>query len=182
MRRLMLGLALVANAALAAVAWSQDSPMKHGEMQMGEGMKGCMQRMAEMDARSGVLDDLVERMQSAEGAEKVAAMEKVVMALVAERRDMHERMKSMPRMMCGAETGAAVPARAHGVVKKLDVGARTVTLDHGDIPGLMKAMTMTFDVAPGVALDDLRPGAEVDFWVKEEGGTYTVTEIHRSGG
>ena len=39
MRRLMLGLALVANAALAAVAWSQDSPMKHGEMQMGEGMK-----------------------------------------------------------------------------------------------------------------------------------------------
>ena len=45
----------------------------------------------------------------------------------------------------------------------------------------MKAMTMMFQVAPGVALDDVRPGAEVDFWVKEENGTYTVTEIRRSG-
>ena len=81
---------------------------------------------------------------------------------------------------CGG--GASRGQRSHGIVKSVDAEARTVTLDHEDIPGLMKAMTMMFQVAPGVALDDLRPGAEVDFWVKEEGGTYTVTEIRRSGG
>ena len=50
-----------------------------------------------------------------------------------------------------------------------------------DIPGLMKAMTMTFDVAPEVALEGLEPGAEVDFQVKYEGGAYVVTELRRSG-
>ena len=71
--------------------------------------------------------------------------------------------------------------RAHGIVESFDAGARKVTLDHEDIPGLMKAMTMIFDVAPGVALEGLRPGIEVDFWVKEEGSVYTVTEIRRLG-
>jgi len=80
---------------------------------------------------------------------------------------------------CGG--GSSEGQRSHGIVKSVDAEARTVTLDHEDIPGLMKAMTMMFQVAPGVALDDVRPGAEVDFWVKEENGTYTVTEIRRSG-
>ena len=80
---------------------------------------------------------------------------------------------------CG---GAASEAqRAHGIVRSVDAAAQKVTFDHEDIPGMMKAMTMVFDVAPGVELDDLRPGAEVDFWVKEEAGVYTVTEIRRSG-
>ncbi len=69
----------------------------------------------------------------------------------------------------------------HGIVQGVDAEGRKVILDHGDIPGLMKAMTMTFEVAPGVALEGLEAGAEVDFKVKEEGGTYTVTEIRRSG-
>lgn len=69
----------------------------------------------------------------------------------------------------------------HGIVESIDANARKVTLDHEDIPGLMKGMTMTFDVAPGVPLDGIEPGAEVDFKVEEEQGTYTVTEIRRSG-
>jgi Cu/Ag efflux protein CusF len=56
-----------------------------------------------------------------------------------------------------------------------------VTLDHEDIPGFMKAMTMTFTLAPDVALDGIDPGAKVDFRVKEEGGVYTVTAIRGSG-
>ncbi len=71
--------------------------------------------------------------------------------------------------------------RAHGIVKSVDAGAQKVTFDHEEIPGMMKAMTMVFDVAPAVALEGLQPGVEVDFWVKEEGGVYTVTEIRRSG-
>lgn len=69
---------------------------------------------------------------------------------------------------------------AHGVIVSIDVDARRVTLDHGDIPGLMKAMTMGYDVARGVALDGLRPGVEVDFRVKYAAGVYTVTEIRRA--
>jgi len=69
--------------------------------------------------------------------------------------------------------------RAHGIVRSVDAGARKVTLDHEDIPGLMKAMTMTFDVAPRVALEDLSPGDAVEFSVEEGGRAYTVTEMRR---
>ncbi len=80
---------------------------------------------------------------------------------------------------CGGASSGDHPG--HGVVKELDAESRTVTLQHGDIEGLMKAMTMTFDLAPDVVLDGIDPGEEVDFRVKEEGGVYTVTEIRGSG-
>ncbi|MBW2279969.1 MAG: copper-binding protein [Deltaproteobacteria bacterium] len=90
---------------------------------------------------------------------------------------------SMLLTLTASACGDAPPdaALAHGTVEGVDVDARKLTLDHGDIPGLMKAMTMTFDVAPGIALESLRPGAEVDFRVTEERGVYTVTEIRPSG-
>ncbi len=78
-------------------------------------------------------------------------------------------------------SGAQEGQGAHGIVKSVDAAAQRVTFDHDDIPGMMKAMTMVFDVAPGVALEGLRPGVEVDFWVKDEGGVYTVIEIRHSG-
>ena len=68
-----------------------------------------------------------------------------------------------------------------GIVKEVDTSARKITLEHEDIPGLMKAMTMTFHVAPDVPLEEVAPGNEVDFRVKEERGVYTVTEIRRQG-
>lgn len=76
---------------------------------------------------------------------------------------------------------SASQGQGHGTVQGVDADAREITLDHGDIPGLMKAMTMTFDVAPEVALEGLEPGVEVDFQVKYEGGAYVVTELRRSG-
>jgi len=76
--------------------------------------------------------------------------------------------------------GPREPVRAQGVVEHVDVADRKLTLEHGEIPGLMKAMTMTFDVAPGVAFDGLRVGDEISFWVKAGNGSYTVTEIRRS--
>lgn len=80
---------------------------------------------------------------------------------------------------CSPGTSTSHPG--HGVVKSLDSEARKVTLDHEDIPGFMKGMTMTFNIAAEVALDGIGPGAEVDFRVKENGGVYVVTEIRRSG-
>ncbi len=113
MKRTITGIALISTLVFTVTAWSQESPMKGGKkgmgmMEMGEmemeespQMKGCMQMMGEMETTNGALDELVGRMQAAEGAEKVAAMEEVLTALVAQRREMHKRMRSMPQMMCG---------------------------------------------------------------------------------
>ena len=65
----------------------------------------------------------------------------------------------------------------HGEAIDVDAAARTVTLDHGDIPDLMKGMTMTFDVAPAVDLASLAPGTEVDFRLSDADGELTVVEI-----
>ena len=80
---------------------------------------------------------------------------------------------------CGG--GAPEGVRSRGVVEAVDPVARTVTLDHEEIPGLMTAMTMQFQVAPEVELDELVSGATVEFWVKEEAGEYTVTGVRREG-
>ncbi len=64
-------------------------------------MKVCMQMMQEMATTNAALGELVGRMQAAEGAEKVAAMEEVLTALVAQQQEMHKRMRGMPQMMCG---------------------------------------------------------------------------------
>lgn len=65
----------------------------------------------------------------------------------------------------------------HGKAVEVDATARTVTLEHGDIPDLMKGMTMTFHVAPSVDLAALAPGTEVDFRLSDGDGGLTVVEI-----
>jgi Cu/Ag efflux protein CusF len=65
----------------------------------------------------------------------------------------------------------------HGTAVDVDREARTITLDHGEIPGLMKGMTMTFAVAPDVDLAKVEKGAVVDFRVKSEGSAITVVGI-----
>ncbi|MFO0691555.1 MAG: copper-binding protein [Myxococcota bacterium] len=68
----------------------------------------------------------------------------------------------------------------HGVAVDVDPTARTVTLEHGDIPGLMKAMTMTFPVAPEVDLATVAKGETVDFEVQSQGSSVTVTAIRKA--
>ena len=80
---------------------------------------------------------------------------------------------------CGAGAPEAYPAR--GTVTAVDAGARKVTIDHEEIAGLMEAMTMSFAVAPGVALEGLEPGTAVDFEVVYAAGDYTVTKLVRAG-
>jgi Cu/Ag efflux protein CusF len=65
----------------------------------------------------------------------------------------------------------------HGIATEVDPEARTITLDHEDIPGLMKGMTMTFAVSPGVELDAIATGSEVEFVLQEAGDALTVTRI-----
>jgi hypothetical protein len=108
MKQRITGIALVSMLVFTATAWSQESPMEHGKMGMGKmemgessQMKACMQMMGEMETKNAALDGLVGRMQTADGAEKMAVMEEVLTALVAQQREMHKLMRSMPKMMCG---------------------------------------------------------------------------------
>jgi hypothetical protein len=57
--------------------------------------------MGEMETTKAAVDELVGRMRAADGSEKMAAMEELLTALVAQRREMHKLMRSMPKMMCG---------------------------------------------------------------------------------
>jgi len=68
----------------------------------------------------------------------------------------------------------------HGDAVEIDPVARTITLEHEEIPGLMKGMTMTFAVAPEVDLAAVGVGSEVDFGLRDEAGTLTVTRIEAS--
>ncbi len=122
MKRTIRGIALISTLVFAVTAWSQEPPMEPGKMgkgKMGMGkmeteevetgrssqMKACMQMMGEMETRDAALDELVERMQAADGAEKMAVMEELLTALVAQRQEMHKRMRGMPKMMCGGMMG-----------------------------------------------------------------------------
>lgn len=72
---------------------------------------------------------------------------------------------------------AATEHAAHGKLVEIDAAKHMVTLDHGEIPGLMQGMTMSFDVAPDVELGSLAEGAEVDFRVRAQGNAITVIEL-----
>ncbi len=112
MKRTITGIALISTLVFTVTAWSQESPMEPGKMGMGKmemggssQMKACMQMMGEMETTDAALDELVGRMQAADGAEKMAVMEELLTAFVAQRQKMHKRMRDMPKMMCGGMMG-----------------------------------------------------------------------------
>ena len=84
-------------------------------------------------------------------------------------------------LLIALSCGSPSEGMGRGVVQGIDVEARRVTLDHGDIPGLMKAMTMTFEVAPEVSLEGLALGETVEFTVREAEDSYLVTAIDPAG-
>ena len=84
-------------------------------------------------------------------------------------------------MGCGGNESDVRSGNGTGIVKGVDASARKITLNHGDIPGLMKGMTMTFPVAPSVGLESVSEGDRVDFRIDQEGSVYTVTEVRRAG-
>ena len=67
-----------------------------------------------------------------------------------------------------------------GIVVAVDAKKPSVKLDHQDIPGLMKAMVMEFDVASPKILDGFQAGNKVQGKLKvEENGKYTITHLEK---
>jgi protein SCO1/2 len=63
---------------------------------------------------------------------------------------------------------------AHGVVVDVARAERQVVIEHEDIPELMPAMTMNFEVPDPELLAALAPGQEIDFVVEFDGHAYRV--------
>lgn len=91
-------------------------------------------------------------------------------------------MKStLKRLAIAAAVALSLPAlaqTAEGEVRKIDKGAKKITLKHGEIKSLdMPAMTMAYQVKDAALLDKVKEGDKVRFTADKVGGTYTVTSI-----
>jgi Cu/Ag efflux protein CusF len=64
-----------------------------------------------------------------------------------------------------------------GVGVVVHIGSDQVTLDHGDIPGFMEAMTMTFLVKDSSILSGVEEGMRVRFRIEVDGSAYAVAAI-----
>jgi Cu/Ag efflux protein CusF len=81
---------------------------------------------------------------------------------------------------CGSE--GVQRGTGRGQVVAVDTAAAEITLDHGEIPGVMGAMKMRFPVANPKLLEGVEAGETVDFDVEYRGGLYTVHAIRPAGG
>jgi len=67
---------------------------------------------------------------------------------------------------------------ADGEVRRVDKGAKKITLRHGTIKSLdMPPMTMVFQVKEPAMLDQVKVGDKIKFDAANESGTYTLTRI-----
>jgi Cu/Ag efflux protein CusF len=70
---------------------------------------------------------------------------------------------------------------ARGVVRGVRADERQVTIEHADIPGLMPAMTMSFDVADAELLEGLAPGQYVEFRIARAGDRFEIVALEAPG-
>lgn len=83
-------------------------------------------------------------------------------------------MKDMP--MKKGEGGQA--HKGTGTVKSVDAEKGTLRLTHGPIQSMnWPAMTMTFKAKDRAMLDNVKPGAKVEFSFVQSGKDYLMTEM-----
>lgn len=66
-----------------------------------------------------------------------------------------------------------------GKIVSIDHPKSAVMLDHEDIPGLMKAMTMDFHVEDPQSLKDLRPGDQVQGELVKTPDGYLIKRLRK---
>lgn len=101
------------------------------------------------------------------------------------------RRLAMVAMLAGVLAGCARPAEeplasaqqrewtAQGRIVSVDVAGKQVRIDHGEIPGLMAAMTMTFPVAEAKLLDGVAADDAVEFTLAETPAGMVVTRLRK---
>lgn len=66
-----------------------------------------------------------------------------------------------------------------GKVMAVDMAKPAVTLDHEDIPGLMKAMRMKFGVEDAKLLEGIKVGDQVQGRLKKGDSGYVLTRLEK---
>ncbi|MGI9432041.1 MAG: SCO family protein [Myxococcota bacterium] len=77
---------------------------------------------------------------------------------------------------------------AVGVVQEIDLESQQIVIEHDDIPGLMPAMVMSFDVGDPALLEQLEPGQRIRFRLQHGEKSFRILsavtigegEAHRS--
>ena len=69
----------------------------------------------------------------------------------------------------------------HGTVESVDREARQVVIEHEAIPGLMDAMTMSFDVPDPDVLDRLAPGRKIEFDLEVSERSFRIVGARAQG-
>lgn len=69
-----------------------------------------------------------------------------------------------------------------GTVESIDVAEGQLYVAHDVIPGFMPAMTMNFDVASPVLLEDLEPGDAIHFTLERTPDSLQILTIEKSAG
>src|SRR6266699_2007458 len=78
-----------------------------------------------------------------------------------------------------AKTGAEKLYDVRGKVVAMDPAKPAVTLDHEDIPGLMKAMQMEFKVEDAKLLENIKVGDQVQGQLKKAESGYVITRLEK---
>jgi Cu/Ag efflux protein CusF len=68
---------------------------------------------------------------------------------------------------------------AQGIVQVVAPEINRIFIEHGDIPGLMEAMSMAFEPADPKMLNGLAPGDQVRFTLRKQGDRLTLVAIQK---
>jgi protein SCO1/2 len=93
---------------------------------------------------------------------------------------------SLALVGCSKETSANKSAgqgakmhNVNGTVLAVDASKPSVKIDHEDIPGVMNAMKMTFEVENDKVLEGIKPGDHVRGHLKAEDGKFTIVHLEK---
>jgi Cu/Ag efflux protein CusF len=74
--------------------------------------------------------------------------------------------------------GPIKEGQGKGIVRGIDTTTKIITLDHGNIPNVMDAMTMDYHADPSELLRSVKVGDSVSFTAQDRGqGYFAVTAI-----
>src|SRR5262245_31435446 len=81
----------------------------------------------------------------------------------------------------GGIASPSIAARwpAQGIVRVVAPEINRIFIEHGDIPGLMEAMTMAFEPEDPNMLNGLAPGDQVHFTVQKKGDRLALVTIEK---
>jgi Cu/Ag efflux protein CusF len=89
---------------------------------------------------------------------------------------------SVPGMIAGCKSGGDAKEKIYdvkGKVVAVDLDKKKITLAHEDIPGLMSAMTMAFDLEDAKVVEGLKADDPVQGKLKVKDGKYIIVELKK---